>query len=172
MKIFVSWSGSHSRDVAEHLKNWIEGTFDGTNVWYSKKDINRGEEWATVIRKQLVDTHVGILCLTEENQNRPWILFEAGAISKQLDKACVIPLLIGIETQLEPPLSMFQAAIASEVGIADLFWAINEKHKHRKFSRKAFDVIFKDSWKKNGKKFLEIVDNHKPSKPQQAPEPI
>jgi TIR domain-containing protein len=170
VKIFVSWSGNQSREMAEHLNVWIEDTFDTTDVWYSTTDITVGEEWGSAIREQLAKSHIGILCLTEENKGRPWMLFEAGAISKQVGKAHVLPLLIGLETELQLPLSMFQAARATQDGVKGLFWAINEINKSKKLSQRMFDVVFKNSWKRHGKKFLDIVKNHEAQKHE--PEPI
>lgn len=49
--------------------------------------------------------------VTKESVEAPWLLFEAGALSKSLSRAKVVPLLFGMElTDLRGPLVQFQAA--------------------------------------------------------------
>ncbi len=58
------------------------------------------------------ETDFGILCLTRENLEQPWILFEAGALAKRVqDNARVVPYLIDDISfaELDPPLGLFQA---------------------------------------------------------------
>jgi len=61
----------------------------------SSNDIRSGQRWFSEIGKELQNTKFGILCLTPSNKEAPWILFEAGAISKIVDESRVVPLLIG-----------------------------------------------------------------------------
>jgi hypothetical protein len=52
--------------------------------------------------------------MTEENLTSPWIMFEAGAISKVVEEGLVCPIVFGInKTDLVGPLASFQA-IASQ----------------------------------------------------------
>ena len=80
MNVFISWSGKLSEDVASLLNEWLPSAIPGTKTWLSKKDIEKGAIWFGDIEKELKDTSVGIICLTRENINRPWILFEAGGL--------------------------------------------------------------------------------------------
>lgn len=59
----------------------------------SSKDIDRGALWFTEITGQLANTS-GILYLTKENKNKPWTLFEAGALAIGLTSERVSPFLI------------------------------------------------------------------------------
>jgi hypothetical protein len=69
----------------------------------------------------------GIICLTPENVAEPWILFEAGALSKTLEKTFVCTYLIGIEAaNLEWPLAMFQATKADKESTRTLLQTINK----------------------------------------------
>jgi len=70
---------------------------------------------------------VGIICLTPENLTKPWILFEAGAISKTVDESSVCPYLIGGLTwpEVPRPLSNFQANEATPKGTLALVNTVN-----------------------------------------------
>jgi hypothetical protein len=81
----------------------------GLEVSLSKHDIESGSRWGTDVAKKLEDTSFGILCLSSSNLNAPWLLFEAGALTKQFDgKAC--GLLLGGLTpaNITGPLAQFQ----------------------------------------------------------------
>jgi len=107
MKVFISWSGLRSKATAELLSDWIKCVLQATRPWISTRDIDRGALWFSEISDQLKDTTVGIVCLTQENKNRPWILFEAGPLAKGLSSNRVCTFLVDLKTaDLEdPPLS-------------------------------------------------------------------
>lgn len=73
MKVFISWSGERSRAVAEALRNWLPHVIQGLQPWFSSNDIDKGVRWATDIAANLQESRVGIICLTPENLESPWI---------------------------------------------------------------------------------------------------
>jgi len=76
--------------------------------YYTPDDIEKGARWSGEIRGQLEATDFGVIFLTPENLNAPWILFEAGALSK-LDKSKVAPILLGVEpAEVSGPLGQLQ----------------------------------------------------------------
>jgi hypothetical protein len=77
MKVFISWSGDLSKKVADPLSNWLGDVLQGTETFLSNSDIEKGSMWLDEVTKQLSDTGVGISCVTQSNQNAPWLLFEA-----------------------------------------------------------------------------------------------
>lgn len=97
MKVFLSWSGEQSREVAKVLKEWIPDIIQAVDPWMSEEDIHKGARWGSELADSLQGPHFGLLCLTRENLTAPWLLFEAGALSKSLDVARVCPFLFGIE---------------------------------------------------------------------------
>lgn len=108
MQIFLSWSGSRSKQVAQLLNDWLPRVVQSLNPWISTRDIDKGSLWSEVIGDQLKGMTTGIICLTKENKERPWILFEAGALAKGLSSNRVCTLLIDLEpSDIEPPLSQF-----------------------------------------------------------------
>lgn len=70
-------------------------TITGTIV--SSEDIDKGARWSTDIAKELEDSTFGILCVTKENLEAPWLSFKAGALSKTMEKSFVTPFLFDIK---------------------------------------------------------------------------
>lgn len=127
MKVFISWSGSRSKSLANALRQWLPMVLQYVEPWVSDKDISAGERWAQAIAGELDAANFGIICITPENLNSEWILFESGALSKSMLDAKVIPLLFGLElSDLSGPLSQFQAQKVEEAGIMEVIRAINK----------------------------------------------
>jgi len=127
MKVFISWSGERSKAVANALRDWLPLVLQQVEPWVSDKDISAGDRWAQAIAGELETSNFGIICITPENLNSEWILFESGALSKSMLDAKVIPLLFGLElSDLSGPLSQFQALKVEEDGIMDIVKAINQ----------------------------------------------
>jgi len=125
MKIFISWSGEKSKEIAEFLKNWIEQIIQVAEPWISV-DIEKGKRWNTEISDKLENSKVGIFCITKDNLNSPWILFEAGAISKSKD-SFVCTFLVDVNpTDLTGPLSLFQATKFKKDDVFKLLSTINQ----------------------------------------------
>jgi len=126
MKVFISWSGKRSSALALALKEWLPLILQYAKPWVSEKDISAGERWAQAIAGELESSNFGILCITPENLTSEWILFEAGALSKSMQDAKVIPLLFGLElSDLSGPLSQFQALKVDQQGLLEVTKAIN-----------------------------------------------
>nr|WP_302478294.1 toll/interleukin-1 receptor domain-containing protein [Ruegeria arenilitoris] len=132
MKVFISWSGQRSKAMAGALKEWLPLILQYAQPWVSDKDIGAGDRWAQAIAGELESSNFGILCITPENLNSEWILFEAGALSKSMQDAKVIPLLFGLElSDLSGPLSQFQAIKVDEQGMLDVAKSINEVSENK-----------------------------------------
>ena len=109
MNIFISWSGKASMEIAELIKNFIPKVIQSAKPYYTPDDIEKGLKWETEINQKLAECSIGLICLTKDNTDKPWILFEAGALSNRLDKAKVCPVLFGIKkSEITGPLSTFQ----------------------------------------------------------------
>jgi hypothetical protein len=126
MKIFLSWSKPLSRCVAAKLNKWLQNIFPHADIFMSSEDIKTGTRWNTEISKELETTSFGILVLTSENAEAPWIHFEAGALSKVLTEARVCPLLVDINNSNIPgPLAQFMSASIDRDGVMHLLKSIN-----------------------------------------------
>jgi len=100
MKVFFSWSGTESRQIAKVLRNWISIPLHGVEAWIST-EIRRGSRWRLELREALREPHYGIICVTPANKDRPWLNYEAGALS-HLD-IDVSPHLVGLSPGSGPP---------------------------------------------------------------------
>ncbi|HEX8148296.1 MAG TPA: hypothetical protein VF591_14045 [Pyrinomonadaceae bacterium] len=126
MKVFVSWSGILSQKVALFLKEWFPNVIQSVELYVSSEDIDKGARWFAEVGAELEGAQFGILCLTRENMKAPWVLFEAGAISKTVTQSRVTPLLIDLSlSELKGPLVQFQATTATESDIKKLVRTIN-----------------------------------------------
>lgn len=111
MRVFVSWSGERSKAIAEVIRKWLPGVLQAVRPYFSPDDISKGSRWSTEIGKELEASRLGLLILTPENLEASWLMFEAGALAKNLDKSKVCPLLFGLDpTDVTGPLVQFQAA--------------------------------------------------------------
>ncbi len=126
MKIFVSWSGELSRQIAEVLKKWIPCIIQSVEVFFSPEDIEKGDNWDQTISKELSECSYGIICLTTANTTAPWINFEAGAIAKSLESK-VTALMIDIKpSDIKGPLSRYQATKFEKEDFFQLITSINK----------------------------------------------
>ena len=102
--------------MASALREWLEMVIQASNPFESSADIRRGAEWWPHIRKELNEARAGIICLTPENLDEPWILFEAGALSSRVEQeAYVCTYLFELEPPAVPqPLAQYQATKASD----------------------------------------------------------
>jgi hypothetical protein len=128
MKVFLSWSGKTSREVAQALHDWLPYVIQAVKPFISTGDIDKGRRWTDALASELDETGYGVLVITQDNFDKPWIHFEAGAISKAVDRAYVSPFLFNIEpTRLVGPLAQFHATINDPEDILKLLSSINNQ---------------------------------------------
>jgi len=147
MKVFISWSGHRSHEVAEALAEWLKKVIQSAEPWVSS-EVERGVKWLTEIGKSLDAHSIGILCVTPGNISAPWLNFEAGALSKQIgDDVRVIPYLLDFRSasELQPPLGQFNASLADEAGTRDLVKTLNA-HSEAKLTEANLDETFQLWW--------------------------
>lgn len=125
MKVFVSWSGELSQKFAGALKEWVEQCIQSVEVFFSSEDIEKGDNWQLKLSSELQDTNYGIVCLTPENIDAPWIHFEAGALSKMLDSKVMVLALNVNFSDIKGPLKAFQATKFERDDILKLLKTIN-----------------------------------------------
>src|SRR4051812_29642047 len=107
IKVFISWSGEQSEAVARRLAEWLPSIVPDLQPFFSP-EITGGAMWLNEIAKQLNESDYGILCITKENWNAPWINFEAGALWKGMGNTPVCPILLDTSsTELKGPATVF-----------------------------------------------------------------
>ena len=161
MKVFLSWSGERSLQLAEALRDWLPLVLQTLQPWLSSRDLDRGALWASNMTNELSETGVGIFCLTRENLGSNWIHFEAGAISKSLDNSFVCTLLLGLEpSDLTLPLSLFQSTRVTRTDIGKLVATLHRASGVRdaipSLSKSQIDEIVGVWWPKLEQKLLAI----------------
>ena len=121
MKVFISWSGDRSKAVALALRDWLPLVLHYVDPWMSERDLSAGDRWAVEVGKHLDESQFGVIVLTRENLTAPWILFEAGALSKAFTAGGVCPFLVDLDLKdLTGPLSQFQAKKSDRTSLLEL----------------------------------------------------
>ena len=147
MKVFISWSGPLSKKLGEAFRKWLPAVLQTVQPYFTPDDIEKGNRWASEIANELEGSAVGILCLTKENLEKPWIMFEAGALAKHLDKARVCPILFGVEpTDLTGPLVQFQATPFTKDEVKKLITTINNQNAEQRLDADVLDPVFEMWW--------------------------
>ena len=127
MDVFISWSGDRSKQIAEALRDWLPNVIQSVTPFLSSTDIEMSSRWLNNLTGQLEGAQFGLVCLTQDNLEAPWLLFEAGALSKSVGNSRVVPYLYGVtQASLKGPLSQFQAAVADKVSTLRVLNSINE----------------------------------------------
>ena len=148
MKVFISWSGNASGQAAEALSEWLPQIIQAVEPFLSS-EMDKGARWQTEVSTKLNEARVGIFCLTQENLRAPWILFEAGAVSKTPD-ARVCTLLLGLKpTDVEYPLAQFQHTEILKEDFWKLLQTVNGALKigdEKPVAEKTLEKVFERCW--------------------------
>ena len=146
MRVFISWSGDRSQRCAAALAVWVPRLLPTVHPWISSASIEPGARWNDQMSRALGELHYGILCVTEENRSAEWMLFEAGALSKSVEKGRVVPYLMGVEPgELRGPLAQFHAVRADEEGTWRLLEGMNAAARTR-VDGTMLGVAFRRAW--------------------------
>jgi hypothetical protein len=117
--------------------------------WLSSADIDKGSRWSSEIAGKLETSKAGIICLTPSNLTAPWILFEAGALSKTLQHTYVCTLLDGLEPRdVTGPLAQFQATTATRASVLALLKTLNGALGESAMSEAHIEETFAVWWTK------------------------
>lgn len=158
MKVFISWSGDKSKAIASVFKEWIPAVIQAAKPYFSPNDIDKGARWSNEIAKELETSRIGIICLTDDNLQAPWLMFEAGALSKSMEIARVCPILFGVEpTDLAGPLVQFQAAPFSKDEIHKVIKTINAQLGESSLDSNVVDSVFEKWWPDLEEKVNRII---------------
>ncbi len=126
MKVFISQSLPRSLSLATTLESFIRKVVPGTEPWVSESGIDKGARFMSEIRDNLSQAMGGIVCLTRENLNECWLLYEAGALSTKVTDRVWTFLLDVDHAEVDPPLSEFLHTKAEK---ADVLKMVRSIHK-------------------------------------------
>ena len=163
MKVFVSWSGELSCQIAEVLKKWIPCIIQSVEVFFSPEDIEKGDNWDKTISTELSQCNYGIICLTSDNTSAPWINFEAGAIAKSLDSK-ITALMVNIKpSDIKGPLSRYQATKFEKNDFFQLVSAIN-KSLETPLDHRILQNTFDTMWTALEREVNSVIEQYSSSK--------
>ncbi len=105
--------------IALAIKQYLETVFLNAQVFVAGRDLTGGEVWIKEIKDKLQSSSIVVSIITPYSIKSPWVLFESGA--GFLDSKTIPLCADGITlTQLEPPLKLLQARVASQDGLKTL----------------------------------------------------
>src|SRR5262245_16918087 len=129
MNVLITWSGQRSCDLARVLHEWLPRVLQTAETWIEPGNLQTVADWRKELGSRLQKTRVGIVCLTPESVNSPWILHETGALWAHGSE--VILYLLGFGPgQLTGPLAQFEAVQATIDGTQQLVRTVNSVLGH------------------------------------------
>jgi len=165
VRVFISWSGETSKKLAQALNEWLPSVVQAVKPYFSPEGIAKGTRWGNEISKELEACAVGLLCMTRDNLEAPWIMFEAGALSKSLTSARVVPILFGIEpSDIEGPCEQFEAAKFSREEMQRTLAMINEMLGTETLTPSVFNTAFDKWWPDLEVKVTNVLNADNPQK--------
>ncbi|OGP20053.1 MAG: hypothetical protein A2054_01250 [Deltaproteobacteria bacterium GWA2_55_10] len=158
MKVFISWSGEKSKHLGEAFREWLPSVIQAVKPYFSPDDISKGSRWNTEISKELEDSKIGLIMLTPDNLEAPWVMFECGALSKNIDKSKVCPILFEVKpVDIQGPLVQFQASLFTKQDIRKIVKMINDILGEHSLASHVFDSVFEMWWPKLNEKVESIL---------------
>jgi hypothetical protein len=129
-----------------------------------------------VLAERLESTQAGVICLTPENLTKPWLLFEAGALSKLHKQARVCTYLIGMSYAEVPPgpFSHFQHTFATK---EDTYRMVQSIHRaipegERRLTEPELERAFKRCWPELWQCLQALPDPEEPLPPPRKTEDL
>lgn len=159
LKVFLSWSGKKSLAAAQLFSDWLPCVIQKAQPWISSKDIDRGSIWFGEIYSQLSECNQGVLFVTKENQVKPWLLFEAGALSKGISENRVCTFLVDLnvrDIESSSPLSHLNHTSTSKDQVFELVKTINKRLQNEAVHEVVLQKTFDAMWDEFSLKLEEI----------------
>jgi hypothetical protein len=168
MKVFISWSGDLSELIASKIRDWLPQVLQSVKPYFTPKDIDKGARWSVDIVSELKDSKVGIICLTSDNLESSWIMFEAGAISIAFAESKICPILFGLKKKdLRGPLNQFQAINFEKEEFKALIETINGELGPEALPESTLSRVFEKWWPDLQTDILETLSEYKPKRPKE-----
>ncbi|WP_305463194.1 hypothetical protein [Photobacterium leiognathi] len=116
------------------------------------------------ISDKLKDVSVGVVCLTQENKNKPWILFETGALAKGLTTNRVCTFLVNLNPEdLQDPLGQFNHTTPDKNSVWALARTINDCLDEKALDERILEQVFETYWPQFNEKF-QLALQRKPTR--------
>ena len=123
MIIFLSWSKEQSKKYAELFKKFFPHWIQTSQPWFSETDINKGVLSFTDILKNIEQADIGVIFITKENMDEPWLNYESALLASKEKKIC--PVLIDIDfSDVKGPLKQYQGTKIEKEDLKKLIFTI------------------------------------------------
>ncbi|WP_158171369.1 toll/interleukin-1 receptor domain-containing protein [Rhodococcus sp. JT-3] len=130
LKIFISWSGKLSEEVAKVWHSLLTEMFNNVSPFMSEKDIEAGTRGLPTIANELHGSKFGIVVVTQENLHSQWLNYETGALSKDINDPDlrVAPTLVDFKSKADAtgPISQFQATLLDHDGVKTILEQVGQ----------------------------------------------
>lgn len=147
MKLFLSWSGPVSHELADVLHSWFPGVLPAVQPWLASEDIPKGAPWSDVVANALKTADFGILCIVDDNVDAPWLNYEAGALASSRAASKVAPVLFGLPlSRVTGPLRQFQLTVFERRDVFRLLQKINSELEDRALRDATLVHLFDKLW--------------------------
>lgn len=158
MKVFLSWSGELSHRVAGEFRDWLPDIIHDVKPYLSSLDMDKGTRWSTEIAGELDASAFGLVFVTRQNMNAAWMNFEAGALSKSVEKSRVVPFLFNVKpAELKGPLVQFQYASREKEDVRKILVSLNNAFGDRSLERQRLDRAFEMWWPQLDQKLEKLA---------------
>lgn len=139
------------------MVDWLPRVLQASDPWMSKQ-IEKGDRWSQRIGERLADYDIGVICVTPENSAAPWLVFEAGALSKALGTAKVCPVLLGMSpSDLDGPVAQFQATSIEKADLLSLLRTLNDELGDEGVDKAVLTAAFNREWPRLERKLQRIA---------------
>jgi hypothetical protein len=156
MKVFLSWSGVASKEVAKVFRSWLPLLNHNFDPYMSEEDIEKGATWPPALRKALETANFGLLILTPDNAHSNWLHFEAGALATSVEEGRVAPILFGLEqSNIQLPFSLFQITQYQKGEMLSLFQSINRAAGSEARESGQLEEVFNAFWDKHDRQIRQ-----------------
>jgi hypothetical protein len=158
LKVFISWSGERGKLVAEALRYLLGNVIPTLDLWMSHSDMDKGKRWLEELATQLEETNIGIICLTRDNLQSPWLHYEAGALSK-VKIPIVCTFLFDVESkEVSNPLSQWNNTKNEKEDLLKLIHDLNKAQKAHSLDKDRIETVFEWAWDEFDQRFKSIPD--------------
>lgn len=125
-KIFISWSGELTHEIAIEFSKWLPIVLPYTEPWMSSQDIADGTLWNKELTENIRTINHGLVCATKESVDSRWVLFEAGGLFK-VEGSRLNVVKLGVDNaDLAGPLSTVQDTEFDPPGLTKMVHDINK----------------------------------------------
>jgi predicted nucleotide-binding protein len=171
VRVYLSWSGHASYGVASALRDFLPSVLQTTQPWLSSQDVRSGESWVTEFNDAVKSTELAILCVTAENLDSPWFMFEAGMLSKKDLRLCLY-LLDVAPGDVPNVLAQFQTFTSTQEDTLRLLQLMNRMQPDHALPESMLDKSLALWWRQLDAKLTPIrrdTADSRPSPPTETP---